>query len=136
MQDGKADEARAIWTKLADEAPAGTPWAAALRERIATLTGAPAGMGGPQSEAGKSIASLPAAERETAIRSMVEGLAARLQQNGGSLDEWLRLVRAYSVLHEPDKARSALADARKRLASDAGAAAELDRLAHELGLGS
>ncbi len=67
---------------------------------------------------------------------MVDGLSARLQQNGGNLDEWLRLVRAYSVLHEPDKARAALADGRKHLASDAGAAAELDRLARELGLES
>jgi cytochrome c-type biogenesis protein CcmH len=135
MQDGKADEARAIWTKLADEAPADAPWAAEVRQRIAALAGAPAASG-PQSEAGKSIASLPAAERETAIRSMVDGLSARLQQEGGSLDEWLRLVRAYSVLQERDKARAALADGRKHLASDARATAELDRLARELGLES
>jgi hypothetical protein len=43
-------------------------------------------------------------------------------------------VRAYSVLKEPEKARAALADARKNLSSDAGANAELDGLARELGL--
>jgi cytochrome c-type biogenesis protein CcmH len=131
LQDGKPDEARAIWTKLADEAPAGAPWAAALRHRIAALSGAAAG---PDEVTGKSIASLPPAERAAAIRSMVEGLSARLQQNGGSLDEWLRLVRAYSVLNEPEKARAALGDARKNLASDATAITQLDRLARELGL--
>jgi cytochrome c-type biogenesis protein CcmH len=130
LQDGKPDEARAIWTKLVDEAPAGAPWAAALRQRIAALSG-PAG---PESAAGQSIASLPPVERAAAIRAMVEGLSARLQQNGGSLDEWLRLVRAYWVLNEAEKARAALGDARKNLASDATAMTQLDRLARELGL--
>jgi cytochrome c-type biogenesis protein CcmH len=132
LQDGKPDEARAIWTKLADEAPPGAPWAAPLRQRIVALSSPPSA--GPDSAAGKSIASLPPAERGAAIRSMVDGLSARLQQSGGSLDEWQRLVRAYSVLNEPEKARAALTDARKNLSGDAGANAELDRVAHELGL--
>jgi cytochrome c-type biogenesis protein CcmH len=103
-----------------------------LRQRIVALSSPPSA--GPESAAGKSIASLPPAERAAAIRSMVEGLSARLRQSGGSLDEWQRLVRAYSVLNEPEKARAALTDARKNLSGDAGANAELDRLAHELGL--
>jgi cytochrome c-type biogenesis protein CcmH len=132
LQDGKPDEARAVWTKLADDAPAGASWIPVIRQRIAALGGTPAA--GPDSAAGQSIAALPGAERVAAIRSMVEGLSARLQQSGGSLDEWQRLVRAYSVLNEPGKARAALIDARKNLSSDASANAELDRLAHELGL--
>jgi cytochrome c-type biogenesis protein CcmH len=132
LQDGKPDEARAIWTKLVDEASADAPWVAALRQRIASLSNPP--VAGPNSAAGNSIAGLPPAERAAAIRSMVEGLSARLQQNGGGVDEWKRLVRAYSVLHEVEKARAALADARKNLSSDASANAELDRLARELGL--
>ena len=70
------------------------------------------------------------------IRGMVSGLAQRLAEKGGSGEEWARLVRAYTVLQEPDKAKTALADARKALASDATALANLDALAHELGLGS
>jgi cytochrome c-type biogenesis protein CcmH len=131
LQDGKADEARAMWTRLVDEAPPGAPWVGALRQRIAALS-APAA--GPESAAGKSIASLPPAERAAAIRSMVEGLSARLQQNGGSLDEWTRLVRAYMVLNEREKARATLADARQKMGSDAAATTQLDRLARELGL--
>jgi cytochrome c-type biogenesis protein CcmH len=131
LQDGKRDEARAIWTKLADEALPGAPWAPALRQRIAALSDP---TGRPDSAVGKSIAALPQAERTAAIRSMVEGLSVRLQQNGGSVDEWLRLVRAYSVLSDPDKARAALAAARENLASDASAKAALDSLARELGL--
>ena len=53
------------------------------------------------------------------IEGMVNKLATRLASNGGSVDEWSRLIRAYAVLHEADKAKAALADARKALAPDA-----------------
>ena len=62
-------------------------------------------------------------------------LATRLASAGGSVDEWTRLIRAYSVLHQADKAKAALADARKALAPDANAVASLDALARNLGLG-
>ena len=69
------------------------------------------------------------------IQGMVSRLANRLASNGGSVDEWLRLIRAYAVLHEADKAKAALADARKALAPDVNAVASLDALARDLGLG-
>ena len=78
---------------------------------------------------------MPPAERETMIRGMVEGLAARLAANGGTLEEWSRLVRAYTVLREPEKARLALGEARKALGANAPAMAALEALASELGLG-
>jgi cytochrome c-type biogenesis protein CcmH len=131
LQDGKPDEARAIWTKLADAAPPGAAWAAPLRQRIGSLAKPTAG---PENTAEESLPGLPPTERAAAIRSMVERLSTRLQRSGGSLDEWLRLVRAFSVLNEPEKARAALADARKNLAGDGSASGQLDRLARELGL--
>jgi len=66
---------------------------------------------------------------------MVERLAKRLAESGGDADQWGRLIRSYAVLHELDKARDALAAARKALAGDAGAGAGLDALAQELGIG-
>ncbi len=69
------------------------------------------------------------------IEAMVSRLADRLATNGGSLDEWARLIRAYTVLHHADKAKATLADARKALAPDANAVASLDALARDLGLG-
>ena len=69
------------------------------------------------------------------IEGMVSRLATRLASNGGSVDEWSRLIRAYAVLHEADKAKAALADARRALAPDPNAVASLDALAHDLGLG-
>ena len=39
------------------------------------------------------------------VRGMVERLAQRLKQDGSDVDGWLRLVRAYTVLGEKDRAR-------------------------------
>ncbi len=53
------------------------------------------------------------ADRNAMIRGMVDRLATRLKQNGDDVEGWLRLVRAYMVLGERDKAKSALTDARQ-----------------------
>ena len=53
------------------------------------------------------------------IRGMVDRLATRLKQNGDDVEGWLRLVRAYMVMGERDKAASALVDARQAVANDA-----------------
>ncbi len=126
-QDGDKPKAIEIYQGLLGAAPAGAPWAPALEARLAALKG---GALAP------SPSSAPADDAQAAmIRGMVERLATRLAQKGGDALEWQRLIRAYSVLHEPDKARDALAAARKALAADAQAGRELDALAQELGLG-
>lgn len=130
-QQGDKDRARDIWGKLLAEAPAGAPWAQALRGRMAALGGAPSESPPSAAESGGQA---PGAPPIAAIRAMVDRLAARLSQNGQDLEGWLRLVRSYAVLQEPGKARSALSDARRNLASDPAAMARLDALARELGL--
>ena len=92
----------------------------------AAVDGAPAGAATPAPEAGQ----------QDMIRGMVTRLAERLSQNGGNADDWTRLVRSYSVLNEPDKAKDALASARKALAGDASGSASLESLAKELKVGS
>jgi cytochrome c-type biogenesis protein CcmH/NrfG len=52
------------------------------------------------------------------IQSMVERLATRLKQDGSDVEGWLRLVRSYKVLGEPDKVRAAITDAQQALATD------------------
>ena len=68
------------------------------------------------------------------IRAMVVRLADRLADKGGDADEWMRLIRSYVVLEEPNKAVAALASARKALTADTSAAAKLNDLAQELSL--
>jgi cytochrome c-type biogenesis protein CcmH/NrfG len=52
------------------------------------------------------------------IQSMVERLATRLKQDGSDVEGWLRLVRSYKVLGEPDKVRAAITNAQQALATD------------------
>ena len=81
-----------------------------------------------------AVKAMPAAERDAAIRGMVAGLDRRLAAKGGSADDWLRLVRSYSVLGERPQAVQALDRARMALSPDPVAMERLDELARELGL--
>jgi cytochrome c-type biogenesis protein CcmH len=129
-QDGNQKKALGIWNELLAKAPPGAPWVEGLRQKIAELSGS-----SPQATPqGAAIAAMPDAERNATIHSMVDRLAARLAQNGNDIEGWLRLVRAYKVLNEGDKARTALEDARRSFGGNAEATARLDALAHELGL--
>jgi cytochrome c-type biogenesis protein CcmH len=127
-QDGDKASARAQWTALLADSPADAPWTAMVQARLAALDGTPSG------PAASAIASMPDDQRLRAIHGMVDGLASRLQQDGHDAEGWLKLVRAYTVLGEKSKAATALADARRNLASDAAGLARLDGLARELGL--
>lgn len=133
-QDGDKPRAAAIFRDMLDKAPT-APYAPMLRERLRALGEAvPEPQAAPS--AAEAVAALPQGERDAAIRSMVEGLAARLSENGHDLQGWLRLVRAWTVLGEKAKATAALADARKAMTADDAAKAALDALARELGLES
>jgi cytochrome c-type biogenesis protein CcmH len=124
-QDGDtAGSAQALRALVAD-APGEAGWLAMVRDRLARLEG-DASRG--------AIAALPAQDQQVAIRGMVEGLAARLAQGGGSFDEWARLIRSQTVLGNRDEARASLATARQRLAGDPTTPPQLDALAVELGL--
>ncbi len=68
------------------------------------------------------------------IAGMVEGLASRLKNDGNDVEGWLRLVRAYPVLGEREKARAAVSDARRALQADAEKIRRLDELVKNLGL--
>jgi cytochrome c-type biogenesis protein CcmH len=72
--------------------------------------------------------------RGAMIRGMVERLASRLKQNGDDVEGWLRLVRAYMVMGDRDKARSALVDARQAVANDAERLRQLNEGLKNLGL--
>ena len=134
-QAGDTDGALTSFKGLLADSPPNAPWLNEVRNRISLIEGAgPGSTAGPQGEAATAIRSLPQGEQQAAIRGMVEQLATRLRTEGGDVESWLRLVRAYKVLQEPDRAREAFADARKALAEDKAALTRLDDLAKELGL--
>ncbi len=121
-QAGDPKTALAVYRELAPQAKGSATWVLGLESRLAALDGEKARE--PQFTA----------DQQKTIQGMVVGLASRLASQGGSADQWARLIRAYSVLKDQDKAKAALADARKAYASDAAALAHFDTLARELGL--
>jgi len=77
---------------------------------------------------------MSAGDRDTMIRGMVDRLAARLKQNGDDVEGWLRLVRAYVVMGDLDKAKGALSDARQAVAGDAERLRQLNEGVKTFGL--
>jgi cytochrome c-type biogenesis protein CcmH/NrfG len=75
-------------------------------------------------------------EQNQMISGMVARLAERLKQDGSDVEGWLRLLRAYKVLGERDKANAAAADARRALAGDPEKVRRIEDLIKELGLQS
>jgi cytochrome c-type biogenesis protein CcmH len=117
-QSGDSKAALRRWQELLARSPPDAPWLPTLRAEIERLakaagvaSGAPAPATGPTQDQVQAMQNLPPAERQQAIRNMVDGLAAKLQDNPNDRDGWLRLARARMVLNEPDKAADAFARA-------------------------
>lgn len=70
------------------------------------------GGGGPSAADVAAAEDMSEEDRAAFIRSMVDGLAARLEEEPNDLDGWLRLIRAYTVLGEGDAAAKAQERAR------------------------
>jgi cytochrome c-type biogenesis protein CcmH len=72
--------------------------------------------------------------RQAMIESMVDGLAARLAEEGGPAADWARLIRALGVLGRRDEAAAILAEARTAHAGDAAGLDEIEAAARDAGL--
>jgi cytochrome c-type biogenesis protein CcmH len=114
-QDGKRAEATEIWRELIAEAPAGAHWLDEVRSALARVETKPAGALSGSSE---TQAAARPDQQAVMIRGMVDGLAARLKQDGSDVEGWVKLVRSYTVLGEDDKAQAAISDAQQALANE------------------
>ena len=92
-------------------------------------------MRAPDATAGYPPGKSPA-ERDEFINKMVEGLAARLKENGNDLEGWMRLVRSYMVLGRREDAVTALSTARGQFSGDPQFSGRAQRIGRKLGLGS
>ncbi|MBO0751006.1 MAG: c-type cytochrome biogenesis protein CcmI, partial [Bradyrhizobiaceae bacterium] len=73
---------------------------------------------GPTAEDVTAAQEMPNEARAQFIRTMVGRLASRLHEDGSDVNGWLRLLRAYMVMGERDKARTAAGEAREALAGE------------------
>ncbi|MFG1348756.1 c-type cytochrome biogenesis protein CcmI [Xanthobacter autotrophicus] len=141
-QDGRSADAARIWGQLLARTPADAPYrpmvAAALARVGGTAPAAPvAGAPGPVPP-GPAAADVAAAAtmssdaRNAMVRGMVDRLAQRLDSEPNDIEGWLRLVRAYGVLGDKDKAVDALKKARAAFKDNAEALGRLDAAEKEL----
>ena len=133
-QDGKGEDAAAIWRALLADAPSGAPWVGFVREALARVSGASLALAGPNTGDITAASNMSDDERRDMIRGMVARLADRLHGDGADVEGWLRLVRAYVVLGDRDKAKDAAADAKRALGERPDAIKRIDDLVKGLGL--
>ncbi|TMJ70754.1 MAG: c-type cytochrome biogenesis protein CcmI [Alphaproteobacteria bacterium] len=116
LQRGDLEAAKATLRTLLATAPAEAPWRKLVQERLAEIAPgeiAPGGQtpaakgSGPTAQDVAAAQSMSPEERQAMIRSMVDRLAARLEQNPNDTDGWTRLAHAYDVLGESEKAQAA-----------------------------
>lgn len=134
-QSGRNGEAITAWRELLKDARGDEPWAKVARAQLAKLTGQPAPAGAADAgvpAGGEPIAAMPPAERRAMIEQMVAGLDQRLKTQGGTIDEWLRLIRSYAVLGDTAQAKSAAALAKAAFPGDDVAAGRIDDAARSM----
>ena len=115
LEKGDRPGAAQIWQSLLNDIPVTSRLHQLLVDRLAMVSSGPGG--GPPDP-----------------RQMVAQLAARLKADPNDALGWVRLMRAYTVLGETDKAKDALATARKSFAGNADAQTAFNTAAKALKL--
>jgi cytochrome c-type biogenesis protein CcmH len=145
-QNGFRTAALDIWIDLLNDAQPGAGWTQIVRDRAealaaelevdldARLAEAPAAPGGPTAEDMAAAQDMTPEERQEMIRGMVEGLAARLEEDPSDFDGWMRLIRSRMVLGETEAAQAALDNAAGHFADAPIPMGQLSAAAAELGL--
>lgn len=125
-QQGNEIEALSAWVDLLEETPPDSPLFEAIDTRIQQGLAMSRG-----AQTGPTIEDNPQAEM---IAGMVDGLAARLEEDPKDLEGWLMLIRSFTVLGETEKAQEATATASLHFITDPAALKQILSLSDELGL--
>jgi cytochrome c-type biogenesis protein CcmH len=135
-QDGQPTEAASIWREILAQSAPGAPWVEFVRQALTRVEGQGAKVvpPGPTADDLMAAEQMSPQQRLEMARGMVQRLADRLKRDGSDVEDWLRLVRAYAVLGDLDRARGAAAEARRSLGADADKVRRVDELVRALGL--
>lgn len=155
-QNDRPDLAFGLWRDLLENTPPGAPWNLTIRQlmpELAWFAGHPeyrppetampgmptlpgTALPGPDADAIAAAGDLSPEERQQMIRGMVGNLEARLASEGGTPEEWARLITSLVRIGDPAHAQDILAEARTRFGATPQAAAVIEAAAAEVGLGA
>ncbi len=149
-QTGRPDVAFRIWRDLLESSPPDAPWVPPIREQILIVAqdagvryelpaaeGAGAGPivpGGPSAEDIAAAQDMTPEERQQMVSSMVNRLARRLATEGGTADEWARLIAALGVLGETGRAQAIWTEAKAVFANTPDKLAIVREAARQAGI--
>ncbi|ARC88947.1 c-type cytochrome biogenesis protein CcmI [Rhodovulum sp. MB263] len=151
IQTGRPDIAFRVWRELLNVSHAGDPWLPIVREQMSNLAwyagderyqlppmpaepGAPGSASGPSAEDIEAAAEMTPEARDEMIRGMVARLSARMADQGGSPEDWARLIGALGVLGDSEQAGAIWAEARQTFAADPEALATIRAAAQQAGV--
>ena len=119
-QQGRPDLALPIWSGLLSDSSPDAPWVEAIQLQIADVAFAagvdldPALLATPRGPTAADVAAaegMDPADQQAMIQNMVAGLADRLATEGGTPEDWARLITAYGVLDQINSAQLVLDNA-------------------------
>ncbi|MCE8420241.1 c-type cytochrome biogenesis protein CcmI [Rhodovulum sulfidophilum] len=151
IQTGRPDIAFRVWRELLSLSHAGDPWLPIVREQMPNLAwyagderyqlppmpaeaGAPGSATGPSAEDIAAAAEMTPEARDEMVRGMVARLSARMADQGGSPEDWARLIGALGVLGDSEQAGAIWAEARQTFAADPEALATIRAAAQSAGV--
>jgi cytochrome c-type biogenesis protein CcmH len=146
-QSGEKSAALEKWMALYKNAPPDAGWLTDVRSHIASIgqelgrdvsafaqVSAAVPVPPVSQDDVAAIQSLPAGDQQEMIRSMVNGLAEKLDANPRNADGWIRLMRSRMVLADPENAKLALSKALKVFSDDPAMQTKLNAAAAEFGI--
>ena len=129
LQNDRPDRAFGLWSQLLNEGPEEAPWIAPIRQSIDDIAWlavveytqpAPSEMAtdmpGPTVQDIENAGEMTPEERQEMVQSMVQRLNDRLATEGGTHEEWARLISAYGSLGDEGRAREIWLEAQQRFA--------------------
>jgi cytochrome c-type biogenesis protein CcmH len=130
FQTGRYQQAATAYARAVELDPSSAEFKRAYEDAKAKAAGGV----GPRVDTIAASEEMPANEREAAIRSMVEGLANRLESSPRDVEGWTLLMRSRVVLGEKEVAVTAFRKALEVFKDDTAASDKIAAAATELGL--
>lgn len=135
-QQGDFSGAKKTLQELLKRSAANAPWRQMVITMVDEIDDAnrqlQQGNLGPTNADIKNAAALSQGDRTAMIEGMVNQLDAKLVANPGNVEGWKKLIRAYGVLKQPERAQAAIQRARSGLQNDPIGLAQIEALETEM----